>query len=71
MWTAYAPSSGRKHRLRARKYFDDVQSVTRAQRVLMLLVESGVAYCLLWVCIVPLPHLPLSSRPRVLNPCPR
>lgn len=63
MWTAYAPSSGRKHRLRARKYFDDVQSVTRAQRVLMLLVESGVAYCLLWVCIVPLPpSLSLSRR---------
>ncbi|PIL28071.1 hypothetical protein GSI_09824 [Ganoderma sinense ZZ0214-1] len=41
-----------KHRLRAKKHFDGVESVSRTQRVLMLLVESGVAYCLLWALVL-------------------
>ncbi|KAI1787231.1 hypothetical protein LXA43DRAFT_719244 [Ganoderma leucocontextum] len=41
-----------KHRLRAKRHFAQVTTVTRTQHVLMLLVESGVAYCLLWALVL-------------------
>ncbi|KAM5531993.1 hypothetical protein V8D89_014327 [Ganoderma adspersum] len=41
-----------RHRRRAKKHFAQVPGVTRVQRVLRLLVESGIAYCILWAFVL-------------------
>ena len=61
---AHIPSahdmSDRKHRLDTR-----VLGTTRVEGLLILLVESGVAYCVLWVCVCPKgdPYLHPTQRP--------
>ncbi|TBU31093.1 hypothetical protein BD309DRAFT_866060, partial [Dichomitus squalens] len=38
------------HRRFVRDYLRAASSRSQAERVLFLLIESGVAYCLIWVC---------------------
>ena len=41
--------SSRQYRVMLRKYVEVGSRISRLEKVMALLVESGVVYCLLWV----------------------